>query len=251
MISVSDDFVTWSEPCVLLEPDLADAPTLEFYAQHAFHHWGHDLGLLNGFDLSTQRTDLELIAAPDGLAWRRLPTRPRLLGPGDPGAWDSGGVYCGTGDPMNFGDRCGLYYEGTSQRHDAGDGEHRCPPGIGLATFAPGRLAGQQFTGEGWCQTIPFRCPGGRLTLNAVAHKPMTVEIHAAGYGGPIAGFTRDLCAPVSGDSPAHAIVWKEHATLDALRGRFVLVRVYGEKGLVFGFALGTDQAPSQERRGL
>ena len=235
MISVSDDFTRWSEPAVLLAPDLADPPTLEFYAQNAFHHWGHDLGLLNGFDVSTQRTDLELITAPDGLAWRRLPTRPRLLGPGDPGAWDSGGVYSGAGDALVFGDRCGLYYGGTMQRHDGHD-TVKTPPGIGLATFAPGRLAGQQFTGDGWCQTIPFRCPGGRLTLNALAHKPMTVEIHSVGYGGPIAGFTRDACTPVRGDSPAHAVTWKEHATLDALRDRFILLRVYGGEGLVFGF---------------
>jgi hypothetical protein len=237
MISVSEDFAHWSEPQALLAPDLADAPTLEFYAQHAFHHWGHDLGLLNGFDLATQRTDLELIAAPDGTNWRRLPTRPRLLGPGDPGTWDSGGVYCGTGDALAFGDRCGLYYAGTSQRHDGHDAMHT-PPGIGLATFAPGRLAGQQFTGDGWCQTIPFHCPGGRLTLNAVAHKPMTVEIHSAGYGGPIADFTRDTCASISGDSLAHAITWKEHATLDALQGRFIHLRIYGSAGLVYGFKI-------------
>jgi len=240
MISVSKDFEHWSAPAVLLAPDLADAPTLEFYAQHAFHHRGHDLGLLNCFDLSTQRTDLELIAAPDGLGWRRLPTRPRVLGPGDPGAWDSGGVYPGTGDPLVFGDRCGIYYGGTCQRRDGSDAE-QTPPGTGLAAFAPGRLAGQQFTGEGWRQTIPFRCPGGRLFLNAVARGPMTVGIHSGGYGGPIAGFTHDACAPVTGDDQGHAITWEEHATLDALRDRFILVRVYGDSGLVFGFEIRTD----------
>ena len=238
MISVSEDFEHWSEPTVLLAPDLADAPTLEFYAQQSFHHWGHDLGLLNGFDLCTQRTDLELICAPDGLAWRRLPTRPRVLGPGDPGAWDGGGVYPGTGEPLTSGDQCGIYYCGTCQRHDGGDVEPS-PPGIGLATFAPGRLAGQQFTGDGWCQTIPFLCPGGTLTLNAAAPGPMTVEIHSAGYGGPIDGFTSDACAPVNGDSRTHAVTWKENATLDTLRERFILLRVYGSKGLVFGFEIG------------
>ena len=237
MISVSEKFESWSEPRVLLAPDLADAPTLEFYAQHAFHHWGHDLGLLSRFDLATQRTDLELIAAPDGTDWRRLPTRPVLLGPGDPGGWDSGGVYPGTGEPLAVDGVCRLYYCGTCQRHD--ETGARSQPGVGIATFAPGRLAGQQFTGDGWFQGIPVRCPGGRLTLNAVARKPITVEVHSIGYGGPIAGFTRDLCTPVIGDSPAHQIAWKDNAALDSLKGRFIQLRVCGGAGLVYGFEMG------------
>ncbi len=238
MISISEDFEHWSEPRVLLAPDLADAPTLEFYAQNAFHHWGHDVGLICRYDVASQRTDLELIHAPGGTDWRRLPTRAAILSPGELDTPDGGGVYPGTGDPIRVEDMCRIYYCGTSRRHSGEDAGKPQTGGIGLATFAPGRLAGQQFTGEGWCQTIPFRCPGGRLTLNAVAHTPMAVEIHAAGYGGPIAGFTRDACAPVSGDSQTHAVIWKDHATLDTLRDRFILLRVYGGKGLVFGFEI-------------
>ena len=74
--------------------------------------------------------------------------------------------------------------------------------------------------------------------LNAVAHTPMTVGIHSAGHGGPVAGFTRDVCAPVSGDSQAHAVTWNEHASIDTLRDRFVILRVYGSKGFVFGFEI-------------
>ncbi|MCF7853330.1 MAG: hypothetical protein K9N51_00920 [Candidatus Pacebacteria bacterium] len=239
-ISVSEDFENWSEPRVLLAPDLADAPTVEFYAQHAFHHWGHDLALLTRYDLSVQHLDLELITSADGISWRRLPTRPCLLRPGEWGAWDCGGVFSGIGHVLDVGGESGIYYAGTQRRHDPllPLPHEPADSGIGLATFAPGRLAGQQFTGDGWCQTIPFRCPGGRLTLNAVAHKPMTVEIHSAGYGGSLAGFTRDACEPVSGDSQTHAVSWNEHATLDALRDRFILLRVYGSKGVVFGFEI-------------
>ena len=36
----------------------------------------------------------------------------------------------------------------------------------------------------------------------------------------------------------ALAVTWKEHATLDALCDRFILVRVYGSRGLLFGLEI-------------
>jgi hypothetical protein len=53
-----------------------------------------------------------------------------------------------------------------------------------------------------------------------------------------IADPSRIACVSVSGDSQAHAVTWQEHATLDTLRDRFILLRVYGGKGLVFGFEI-------------
>lgn len=235
MIAVSEDFITWSEPHVLLEPDMADAPTLEFYAQNAFHHCGKDLGLVCRFDIATQRTDLELINAPDGTSWRRLPTRPVVLSPGDIGSWDSGGIYPGTGDPMIVDGICSLYYGGTNSRHDAYTGG---AAGIGIANFAHGRLAGQQFTGDGWFQTIPFRCKGGKLTVNTKTREPVTVEIHSIGYGGPIPGFTRDVCIPITGDDSEHIVAWNGADTIDELRGQFIHLRIYGSDGSAFGASI-------------
>jgi hypothetical protein len=235
MISISEDFITWSEPNILLAPDLADAPTLEFYAQNAFHHCGKDLGLLCRFDLATQRTDLELINAPDGTAWRRLPTRPVVLGPGDMGSWDSGGIYPGTGDPIDVDGVCRLYYGGTNSRHDAYTGGSA---GIGIASFAQGRLAGQQFVGEGWFQTIPFKCPGGKLTIDTKSHEPITVEIHSTGYGGPVAGFMREECRAVNGDNSKHVVTWNGADSLASLRGQFIQLRIYGSDGLAFGASI-------------
>jgi hypothetical protein len=238
MISVSEDFATWSEPHILLAPDLGDAPTVEFYAQNAFCHWGHDLGLLCCYDQATQRTHLELLSAPGGVDWRRMPTRTAVLLPGDIRGPEGGGVYPGTGQPVHVDGSMGLYYCGTNQRHSGEDGDLDRQVGFGMASFSPGRLAGQQFTGEGWFQTVPFRCPGGRLTLNASAREPITVAIHVAGYGGVVEGFTREQARPVTGDRRDHAITWEDHHTLDALQDRFVQLRIHGRQGTVFGMTL-------------
>jgi hypothetical protein len=56
-----------------------------------------------------------------------------------------------------------------------------------IATFSPGRPAGQQFTGQGWCQAIPFRCPGGRLTLDELEGR--FIQVRAYGSAGLVYGF--------------------------------------------------------------
>jgi hypothetical protein len=236
MVSVSPDFFTWSDPSVLLAPDLADSPTLHLYAHAAFRDGGHDLGFLNLYELSTQTASIELVASRRGPNLYRLPTRPTVLWPGRAGSWDDGGVYVGLGKPIAASGEVWVYYCGSPTRHDEGVGRS----GIGIATFAPGRLAGQQFEGDGWFESAPFRCPGGELSLDAVARHPLRVEVCGAAYGGPLPGYTAAACVPVEGDSQTHAIRWESQLNLDELRGRFVRIKVHGKNSVVYGCRLET-----------
>jgi hypothetical protein len=42
----------------------------------------------------------------------------------------------------------------------------------------------------------------------------------------------------IRGDDPRHAIAWKQHATLDPLRGKFIELRLYGRAGRVYGMRI-------------
>ena len=233
MISVSKDFQTWSKPSLLLQPDVGDTSAMHHYGQSAFHHYGHDLGFLSRYDASSQMSDMELIAAPQGIDWRRLPKRDTVVARGDLGDWDSAGVYAGVGEPILVGDAYWYYYWGTNKLHDdEGEGGRTS---IGIATFKPGRLAGQRFTGAGYFTSIPFRCPGGMLRLDAVASKPMTVEVHGTGYQGAHRDYSKAACRPVEGDSSEHPIRWQSKADLNELRGKFIQLRVYGNGSIVYG----------------
>jgi len=214
---------------------MGDSPTLHFYAQTAFHHYGHDLGFLNRYDMTIQKGDLELVTSPQGNDWRRFPTRPMVLATGDPDAWDGGFITSGMGEPVTVGDACYYYYTGYAARHDEGAGRG-C---IGLATFTDGRIAGQQFEGEGWLASVPFLCPGGPLFLDSVAKEPMTVEVHGCGYGGALKGFARAECEPVKGDSREHRIRWSSRADMDELRDQYIILRVYGKNSIAYGVRLG------------
>jgi len=231
LVAVSQDFAHWSAPTVLLANDLGDAPTLHFYTQSAFEHCGHNLGFLGRLDQATQKLDVELITGPRGGAdWRRLPTRPQVLAPGNPGEWDGYMIMPGVGEPLVRGDTCWTYYTGGCTQHDVD-----CPWAIGLATFTTGRIVGQQFEGEGWFTTAPFFCPGGRLTLDARANEPLTVAICGAAYGGELAGYRRGECQPVQGNGRDLAIRWAEHADLEAFRGQYITLRVSGRNAVVYG----------------
>ncbi|MFH1009353.1 MAG: hypothetical protein V1800_17900 [Candidatus Latescibacterota bacterium] len=232
LISTSRDFITWSAPQLSLAPDIGDSPTLHFYAQSAFHHSGHMLGFLNVYEMATQHLAIELIASGTGTDWRRLPGRQIVLAPGDAGAWDGGMVLTGMNPPLKRGDSYWYYYNGHSDLHS--DGSNGASA-AGIATFRAGRLAGQQFVGDGWFASKPFRCPGGRLTIDAVAKEPLTVEVCGTGYSGALPGYEQNQCKPATGDRSSHAIRWETAEHLDALAGTFVTLRIYGKNAVVYG----------------
>jgi hypothetical protein len=237
LISVSRDFVHWSSPSPLLSPDLADTATMNFYGQTAFTHHGADLGFLSRFDLASQRVDLELITASEGIHWRRLPGRPPILQPGDiRNSWDGGAIYPGLNGPIVRDDIAWFYYYGSASRHD----EHLAAGGaIGIATFTPGRLAGQQFEEDGYFSSLPFLCPGGVLELDADARKPMIVQVCGTGYAdGAQSGYETGQCEPISGNNGHHRVKWRTKDNLDELRGRFITLKISGVDSVVYGAML-------------
>ena len=232
MVSVSKDFINWSEPDISLAPDLGDAATMNFYGQSAFYQCGQYMGFLSIYEQSTQKAYLELIIGSRGTDWMRLPSRPVVLGCGDSGSWDNSGIYCGLQEPILFdNEKCLYYYTGTSSRHDEIDGK----AGIGIAEFQYGRLMGQQFEGDGWFCSIPFRCPGGKLYLDANSKKPLYVEITGCGYGGALKGFGKSDSLSASGNSNMLSVTWNGSDNLDELKGRFIRLKVYGNDSIVYG----------------
>ena len=226
----SDDFKTWSEPQWIITPDHGDNAGTNFYNQTAFTLAGRTLGFLNVFDVASQTTWIELLESGDNLNWRRMPSRPRLLGPGAPGSYDGGGTYLGLAEPILIGDEHRYYYYASADRHDdaAAGRLAALKPSLAFATFKKNRLVGQQTEGDGYFSTLPFICPGGKLFLNFVAAGDVTVSVKRAGYGIEYEGFAQPDCHPVTGDQPHAAITWKTKASLDELKGKYIRLRVHG-----------------------
>lgn len=230
-VSESADFRTWSRPRLQFVPDGGDGSEMEYYAQSAFSYGGRGLGFLNRYDVSTQQLDLELVYSPGGGDWDHLPSRPRVLAPGDGDAWDGGMVLPGMGETISVGDECWYYYYGSPARHSESGGTGA----VGIARYTPGRLAGQQLVGEGWFSTLPFRCPGGRLTLNADSSEPLSVAAVGTGYGGEHQGFGREDCGPIQGDGTGLKVRWRERADVSELAGQYIRLAVYGRNARLYG----------------
>lgn len=235
----SDDFQNWSEPQWILTPDHGDHRGTNFYNQSVFSMAGATLGFLNVYDLTTQTSWLELIESSDNSNWSRMPSRPRLLEPGTPGSFDAGGAYAGLAEPIVMGDECRYYYYASPDRHDvaAAGRTEAIKSSLALATFSKGRLVGQQTENQGYFSTIPFLCPGGKLSLNFVSEKPVTVSIKRWGYGGEYAGYTREDCVPVAGDHAQCPIEWKTKSNLDGLRGKYIRLKIHGVNLIAYSAA--------------
>jgi len=236
MLAHSDDFKTWSEPQWIFTPDHGDNAGTNFYDQSAFVLSGRTLGFLNIYDLASQTTWIELVESGDNLNWRRMPSRPRLLQPGPPGAYDSGGAYVGLAEPILVGDEYRYYYYASADRHDAADtgGNPQQRPSLAYATFTRDRLVGQQTEHDGSFATLPFVCPGGTLRLNFSCAGEVRVGIKRPGYGAEYEGFTTADCVPVSGDQRSAAVKWKLPAGLDALKGKYIRLRISGRNVVAY-----------------
>lgn len=249
LLAFSDDFKNWSEPQWIITPDHGDHAGTNFYNQTAFTLSGRTLGFLNLYDQTTQTTWVELIESGDNMNWRRMPARPHLLQPGAPGTYDSGGAYVGLAEPILVGDEYRYYYYASADRHDAAvaGGNPAQRPSLAYATFRKDRLVGQQTEHDGAFATLPFVCPGGRLFLNFVCQGEVTVSIKRPGYGGEYEGFTAAESVPVTGDSLRQEIVWKDHATLDALKGKYVRIKVAGKN--VIGYSATLEELRAEDHR--
>jgi hypothetical protein len=235
----SDDFEHWSEPQWIFTPDHGDHRGTNFYNQSVFSMAGNTLGFLNVYDLTTQTSWLELIESSDNINWSRMPSRPRLLEPGTRGSYDDGGTYAGLAEPILMGNEYRYYYYAAPDRHDAAAAGRtaKMKSSLAYATFSKGRLVGQQTEGQGYFSTIPFVCPGGKLSLNFVSEKPVIVSIKRWGYGSEYSGYTREECVSVMGDHAQCPIVWKTKSNLDRLQGKYIRLRIQGANIVAYSAA--------------
>lgn len=237
LMSVSDDFEHWSEPVECISPNLGDDDSTHFYDMLAFQNGDVNMAFLTIFDAATQVTHAELVSGGTTMNFKRLPSRPIVLAPGNAGDWDGGGVYTSSGAPIAGEDGTSrYYYYGSALRHDSIVDASEPVSGLGIAEYQQGRLCGQQFVGEGYFVTVSLRCSGKTLSVDADAKKSLRISIACCGYPSSYPGYGFDDCAELRGDSSAHAVIWKERSDLAEFEGKYIKVMIAGKNSIVYGF---------------
>ena len=170
--SESEDFIHWSEPKLVLEPDEKDGANTQFYGISIDLYQGLYVGMLWMFWIDEGRVgriDFQLCHSHDGIQWIRDPERRVFMPNGPEGAWDSGDMRAACRSVI-VEDRILIYYAGSLAKHGEG-GPKRIGMDIGLATLRrDGWVSLDAGSTPGSLVTKPFIHPGTDLHVNAETH---------------------------------------------------------------------------------
>ena len=237
--SESSDFLTWTEPELMLTPDLRDSWDVQLYGMPAFRYRDLYIGGLKRLWSTPDRIDTELVTSRDGRSWRR--TRHTVLSNGPEGSWDSKWVALASSAPIECSGALYFYHEGRAQAHG---GMAPFPRGgIGLAALPVDRFASiEAGPTEGILEMKPCQWQGGHIELNVDA-TGLSRRVNSHTFGGialaevldengaPMPGFTRGDARAIHGDEAARRVEWRTSSDdgnpLDALIGRTISLRVY------------------------
>ena len=234
LMSVSDDFITWSPPRPFLSP-LHEEEGL--YNNTGFNYGVHYLGILTHFNKHpfAQTQVLRLLSSRDREHWDRIPGAP-LVELGDVGEWDRFQLMLTGAPPIPVDDRLFIYYRGTARRHAkiqreydpsiAADQDQGMS--IGLATLRLDGFASVNASFDGGrITTRPFLLDGESLWVNVKAdYGKLAVELLDL-ENKVIPGYGAEECVAISENSVSTSVHWREGKKIDSLRGQPVSIRFH------------------------
>jgi len=222
LISVSDDFVTWTPPAPFLAP-LHEEEAL--YNNTGFVYGDQYLGILTHFDKGplAQTQTLRLLSSRDGERWDRIPGDP-LVPLGGVGEWDRFQIMLTGAPPIRVDDRLFIYYRGTPRRHNKIVREYdpRIAPdqdtgtmSIGLATLRADGFASVSASYDGGrLTTSPLRTATDDLVLNLKSDYGRLLVECLDEENRPIPGYGKEDCLPLQVDATDAQVEWKEKGNL-------------------------------------
>lgn len=251
-LSVGGDLRSFSEPRLILKPDLADTPNVEFYGFAAFPYADMYLGLIERYNGVPDYLDMIPAWSYNLEHWHRPMSREAFIGPEY--YWNRGWSENNTAPPIQVGNQLWFYFGGRSGAHSHSKQQGpRQYAAVGLATITVDRFASISagFL-EGKLVTKPMIWPGGDLLLNASTTRyfdshplngggDMSVEIWD-GEGHPIEEFAGEQRARFDGNAPTRTttepalIKWPDNRSLYGLAGRNIRLVFYMRDSHLYSF---------------
>lgn len=225
-VALSDDGLTWTKPVegpVFVADDL-DPDATQIYGMPVFPYQGLYIGLpwiynarwfkYGGY--TDQRMyeverdspctmDVQLAWSHDLINWTRPFPRYQFIPRGDEGEFDSGMIYTAR-KPVQMDSELWFYYGGWVGAHNQPEAHSN----IGVATLRlDGFCSMRAGDEEGWLisRREPFIVP--KVTINAACGEGGYVLAELLDTeGNVIEGFSREQCAPFTGDAVDHVLTW-------------------------------------------
>lgn len=237
--SESPDFQEWSEPELVLAPDLEDEPDVEYYGMSVFERHGWYIGLLEYWRSAADVLETYLVVSRDGKKWLHpTPRRPFIGASYD---WNRTWSSCTSNGPIIINEQMVFYFGGrwTSHHYDSAQQYGT----IGYASLPLDRFCALEATYNGLLVTQPLLWPGGDLVFNVDTRD--SYDSHPSMYGGEIAvevldGDSQPLAGWSGNDKPTYSsnthqrchiyeglLRWPGERSLDALRGQAIRLRFH------------------------
>lgn len=267
----SADFIHWSKPQFILGVDDRDPPQLEFHTSPVFLHNGQYFSLNQILNRSAGVMDIELMSSRDGFKWDRPYAGIHILERGTGAVFDAA-TLLSNGTPLPVGDELWFYYggyRGTAigavglDRQVIGSKDYHS--GIGLAVMkkdrfvavVPDPVIGLRNSLKVTRDTVGKAAPklAKPNTIGQVTLRPLdltgvkSITINAEATKGKVAveilnedgfrvrGFSRDDAVPVTVDSLAATVAWRERTLAQLKPGRYML-RIHLDNAKLFACTL-------------
>jgi hypothetical protein len=252
--SESWDFVHWTPPTVVLEPEAADDTNVQFYGLGALGYGPFELGTLwvyhtdpdcMGWTKGLGRTNPELVYGRGGTCWHRA-----MLGaawidnapdPDSPGY----GLVQSVSSPMLLDDEIRFYFTRSFERHGEDRRARRDRPErqVCVASSKPDRFVAATCSNEGTILTRPFWHPAPRIFLNARCRPGGYIRAAVTDVEGqPLPAFVLDNSIPFTGDEVAADMRWTGVSDLSVLSGKEIRVRLEVHNADLFAISAATAQ---------
>jgi hypothetical protein len=242
----TDDWRKFSDPVLSLYADAMDEPLTDTYGMPVFHYEGWFVALLwlyhgpnqhsetSPYKYTAGKVDCQLAYSLNGLHFQRT-LRQAFIPNGGPGSPDAGCVYPSALVPKPELKELWIYASACTWEHAL------TPRGTGSILAYRLRKDGfvylESRSGPGRLATKPLYWRGGELSLNLHGQGGPAVvsngylcngaRVQINGYrGNPIPGYTFADCRPYAGDNLAWKPTWKNGRTLDALKGKDIIVAI-------------------------
>jgi len=245
--SDSSDFTSWTEPELVLAPDLGDEPDVEFYGMSVFERNGWFFGLLEYWDGAADVIETHLVVSRDGISWMRTARAPFIPAACD---WNRTWTTCATNGPVVVGEQMVFHFGGRWVSHHFDSAQQY--GAIGFASIPVDRFCALEAASGGRVDTVPLEWPGGQLAINADTRESFTSHpMHLSGeiavelldaVGQPLPDWSGDRRAVFRGNTHCRCAVnnqivrWPLDRGLDLLRGKTLRLRFHLRHARLFTF---------------
>lgn len=244
-LSESEDFLNWTEPELVLAPDLEDEPDVEFYGMPVFERNGWFFGMLEYWRQAIDTVEIQLAISRDGRNWLRPYPRPTFLG--NENHWHSKSIYCANSGPIIMNEQMVFYFGGRHIAHDYDSAQQS--GAIGYASMPIDRFCAIEGT-NGRFTTVPIEWPDADLVVNADTRESFTshpmaidgeiaVEVFEA-EGGPLPGWSGDDQGVFRGNTHCRCRIydgtvrWPNGKSLRELAGKTICLRFHLKHARLF-----------------